>query len=377
MNQSGNLTLQAPSGRRSTLEAKPDFKYAVWAQRFRERIASGELTIGARLPSYNDLRSYHGLSRATADQVFETLESEGLIVREAGRGVFVAAPQLEQAADTVCVVCDGFGEYEQHPYYAQLIGAVHRAARRDGMRILLCGGDTLPDTERLGGVLQIAPLRNMVQELIRELPVGVSLVSVLAACPEAPAVVADEGSGIRGAVFHLLQQRHRRIALLASENKFVPDREVAWRNALLEAGIPPHEAWLRIMAKQAPVIPYEQLGYLSMKEWLADGWEKLGVTALLCHNDDTAAGVLRALSEAGIRVPDDLSLVGFDGTQIADYANPRLTTVEMPLAAMVLRAWEMLRARAHLLPDERPAPETVMLPTKLRVAQSTAPPKSK
>jgi DNA-binding LacI/PurR family transcriptional regulator len=242
------------------------------------------------------------------------------------------------------------------------------------MRILLCKSDLLPDLEGVSGILQIAPHSDTIRDYIKRLSSRIPIVSVLGSWPGVPAVVADEQGGVFSAVGYLLTLRHRRIAMLASRIYGPATRIDAYRNRLLQTGITPREEWVRIMAEPVPGIPFEELGYLSMKEWLKSGWSELGCTALLCQNDDTAVGVLRALREVGIRVPEGVSLVGFDGTQVASYLRPSLTTIEMPLRAMITRAWELLRAHAHPLPSERPSPEIVMLPTKLRVAQSTAAP---
>lgn len=353
---------------------KPDFKYEYWTQHFRERIQSGDLPDGARLPSQKDLREIHDLSQTTVEHVYQALENEGLIVREHRRGVFVKAPRRQRALDTIALVCDGFGEFDAHPYYAQLIGTAHRMAGNDDMRILLCKSDLVSDLEGVSGILHIAPHAGAIREYLKQLPSQVPVVSVLGSWPSVPAVVADEQGGVFSAVEYLLHAGHKRVAMLASKIYGPSTRIDAYRNRLLQSGIKPREEWVRIMAEHYPSIPFEELGYLTMKEWLQSGWEKLGCTALLCQNDDTAAGAMRALGEAGIKVPDDVSVIGFDGTQVASYLRPSLTTIEMPLEAMITRAWELLRAHAHPLPSERPSPEIVMLPTKLRVAQSTAPP---
>jgi DNA-binding LacI/PurR family transcriptional regulator len=353
----------------------PDFKYSHWAQQFRERIAAGELRPGARLPSQNELYAAHGLSRPTVERVYQTLENEGLVVREHRRGVFVAKQSVrDQVANTVALVCTGFSEYENHPYYLQIISTAHCLAERDGMRIVLCGNRILPDLQRINGLLLIPPYDNKIRDYVRQVAPQTPMSFLLEHRSGFPSVIADELHGVRQATEHLLQLGHRRIAMLSMDIG-QPWRHTAYQEALQEAGIAPHEAWLKVMPQQNQPKPFENLGYHYMQEWLGEDWAKLGCTALLCHNDGTAAGVLQALGEAGIRVPDDLSLVGFDGTQIADYLTPRLTTVEMPLAAMMERAWAMLRERWHPLPSERPAPETVMLPTKLRIAHSTAAPK--
>jgi DNA-binding LacI/PurR family transcriptional regulator len=352
---------------------KPHFKYTDWAQRFRERILSGDLKPGARLPSQNDLYALHGLSTATSARVYQILEREGLVTREHRRGVFVAEqPVQEHAVDTICVICEGFGECDQHPYYAQLIAQIYRLAEQDGMRTMLCSGSTLPRWDHIGGVLLLVPRSDRLRLYAKRIPAHIPIVSVLADDPHMASVVADEYSGVRAATQHLLQLGHQRIGMLAMRIGQVL-RSDAYQETLRAAGIEPRPEWLRVMPQQEEYCSFVDLGRRYMKEWLDQDWAGLGCTALLCHNDDTAAGVLQALGEAGIRVPEELALVGFDGTSLADSLTPRLTTIQMPLERMAQRGWEQLRARSHPLQGERPDPETIVLPTKLRVAESTAP----
>jgi DNA-binding LacI/PurR family transcriptional regulator len=91
----------------------------------------------------------------------------------------------------------------------------------------------------------------------------------------------------------------------------------------------------------------------------------------LVHNDDGAEGVLRALREAGLRVPQDVSVVGFDGTEVSAHLTPPLTTMEVPLQEVGRRGLELLlecRANAAM------APALELLPCKLLVRDSAAPP---
>jgi len=112
-----------------------------------------------------------------------------------------------------------------------------------------------------------------------------------------------------------------------------------------------------------------------MSAWLRDesanGWQKINCTALLCHNDETTMGALQALREAGLRVPDDVSVVGFDGLEIGEYSHPRLTTVEMPLREIGAAAVAMLLRQIEA---DEVTEEHQILSTQLRVRESTAAP---
>ena len=94
------------------------------------------------------------------------------------------------------------------------------------------------------------------------------------------------------------------------------------------------------------------------------------------QNDETAIGVIAALQDAGLRVPEDVSVVGFDGTEIARYHRPRLTTVKVPLEEIGTRGFELLMQQVERplgeIGPERPRAR-LLLSTQLQIGQSTAP----
>lgn len=184
-------------------------------------------------------------------------------------------------------------------------------------------------------------------------------------------ISVDDHSGARDLVTHLIERGHRRIGFIGAGDEH--DREHAWalRLAGYRAGL--EAAGIRydpelVIASAAPDQIYTMVnGYASTRRWLADGAAvDAGATALFAVCDAAAIGAARALSESGLRVPDDISLVGFDGLDIAEYYVPRLTTVVQPVAelaqstARVLmstmddpgRALEQVWIRGRLVPGE-------------------------
>ncbi len=109
-------------------------------------------------------------------------------------------------------------------------------------------------------------------------------------------------------------------------------------------------------------------GYINMKQWLAEGFLDSGCTALLMHNDIHAQGAMQALREAGLRVPEDLSIVGYDGIEATHGGIPSLTTIEVPFAQIAETATDLLARRIR----EEEVPNTkTMFPVSLRVGEST------
>jgi DNA-binding LacI/PurR family transcriptional regulator len=113
--------------------------------------------------------------------------------------------------------------------------------------------------------------------------------------------------------------------------------------------------------------PSPQLGYEATRKLLAS---HKPFTALFAFNDISAMGAIRALREAKLRVPDDVSVVGFDDIQSAAYQNPALTTVRQPLREMGRIAAETLLRRIRCSEPDGPAGETIVEP-KLMIRETT------
>jgi DNA-binding LacI/PurR family transcriptional regulator len=175
-------------------------------------------------------------------------------------------------------------------------------------------------------------------------------------------VDVDNVAGARGAVKHLLALGHRRIACITNAPLVytaAQDRVAGYRQALLEAGLEP-----------APELIAEAFfdaasGHAAMAELLT----RTTFDAAFVASDVVALGAIGALREAGRRVPDDVSIVGFDDIPLAGYFDPPLTTVRLP-------AFELGQAAGHALLDQiadRATPARTLLPTELIVRASTAP----
>jgi LacI family transcriptional regulator len=183
---------------------------------------------------------------------------------------------------------------------------------------------------------------------------------------ELPTVDSDNLHGARLATEHLLALGHRRIALLAGR----PDlqsaqlREQGYRDALAAAGVPVDEALIQVGAYDA------HLSALAAHELLGSPQRP---TAVFAANDVSAIATIEVAQSLGLRVPEDLSVVGFDNIPESVLCTPPLTTVNQPIRTMGERAVELLIG----LIREQPAERThLTLATDLVVRGSTAPPRS-
>jgi DNA-binding LacI/PurR family transcriptional regulator len=143
-------------------------------------------------------------------------------------------------------------------------------------------------------------------------------------------IVLDHHKAAWLAMNHLIGLGHRRIAFMkgADESPDTEDRWNAIREVAEELGISlPPELVVQLEGRD----PTPHLGYPSVRELLA---RKRPFTALFAYNDIAAIGAILAFQEAGLRVPEDVSVVGFDDIKIAVHNNPSLTTVRQPLQRM-------------------------------------------
>lgn len=365
-----------------TASPKRYLRYERLANHFREQVASGALKPGDQLPSFAQMQAEHGVGQAILERVYTILESENLIIRRPKQGIFVAEPRKR---DTLNVVGVFLGTpHSRHPYYSLLLDGIHEVAHREGVEILLLHENSSVGLEKMDGVILTDPLPRIPQIIPR--------VSIVRPFPGTPCIQVDEYGGTKLATQHLLSLGHTQIAYLHPINDFYSDplepsiaklRIGGYKDALKEAGLKARRRWMRPIREPWEAWEWETnnftiVGYNAMKRWLDEDWEQGGCTAILGHNDDFAIGMMRAFRERGIRVPEDVSVVGFDGTPVCEQVTPMLTTVSVPLRELGMRGLEFLlrridQTRNNCDPNAEKSMEEV-LSTTLEVRESTAPP---
>jgi DNA-binding LacI/PurR family transcriptional regulator len=264
--------------------------------------------------------------------------------------------------------------------------AVEQAASRIGLGVSIAVVDRISsdDVSRglarlqdqsVEGVIGLAPQEDAVRTLSAELHAmptvfvggvvgGVAGSDALAEDDRPPTIGIDQWGGAEAAVGHLLGLGHTTVAHLAGPQDWMDAR---WR----------YEGWeATLAAAGAPSAGVEygdwsaRSGYAAMHRLLV---EDPDLTAVFVANDQMALGALRALDEAGRRVPEDVSIVGFDDMPEAEFFRPPLTTVAQGFAEAGQRAVALLLK--VIRPDEgngTPAPDT-LVPTELLVRDSSGP----
>jgi len=179
-----------------------------------------------------------------------------------------------------------------------------------------------------------------------------------------PQVEIDNRAAARQAVEHLLARGHRRIAYLSGPRQNILDveRAAGYREALAGQALAPRADWLLEGDFSFSAGSRAAARVMAMPEGERP-------TALFAANDEMAIGFLKAVQEAGVRVPGDLAVVGFDGIAYADFCQPTLTTVVQPRREMGARAAEFLCA---MMAGERDLPRLVQLEAHLALRASSA-----
>ena len=181
-----------------------------------------------------------------------------------------------------------------------------------------------------------------------------------------PSVAAAHRSGADQAMGHLLALGHRRIGAITGPPGWVATEErlAGYQAALTAAGIAPDPDL--VVASDYEFAPGAEAAAVLLDV-------PKPPTAIFAFNDAIALGVLRAAYDRGLRVPDDVSVVGFDDIKYATIVSPALTTVRQPLAEMGRNGVSLL---LRLMENPRHVNRRIELPTRLVVRESTAPPRA-
>jgi DNA-binding LacI/PurR family transcriptional regulator len=351
-------------------QPKRRIKYTGLVDYIRGEISAGNLRVGDRLPQFTELRARFGVTPNTVSRALGTLEADGLVLREQGRGVFVAEPKGRTATKIIGYIGSAFERSHHLAYYGNLVRGIRDTAQLAGFELLPLSKQSSLHWEKLDGLV-IDDSTNHYDSI--KTPVILPRVSMLVPRQDMSSVAIDDSDGARMATQHLIDLGHRRIAYLSpgsSTEYHCRMRHLGYQAALEANGIAPQQDWVRTLIPWVEETGFVGQGQSTMADWLQDDWCNLGCTALLAYNDPTAIGALEALLEAGIDVPGQWSVAGFDGVVDDSYWASRLTTVEVPLFRIGERAVKLLLQQ---ISHETTADVHEILPMQLRPGTTSTP----
>ncbi|MGA7833355.1 MAG: LacI family DNA-binding transcriptional regulator [Terracidiphilus sp.] len=182
-------------------------------------------------------------------------------------------------------------------------------------------------------------------------------------------VVLDQRRAAELTLRHLYQLGHRKIAFMRG-GSHSSDADERWECLMEVAAEMKLEVLPKLTVQVQLRVSTPELGFGPANELLGRGGD---FTAIVCYNDEAAIGAIRALMNHGLRVPEDISVVGFDDIQSAVFHNPSLTTIRQPLNQMGMVAARTLLQRIR---GQETFQETVRILPELVIRESTCPPNS-
>ncbi len=290
----------------------------------------------------------------------------------------VAQSLKEQRSNTIGLVVTSIAD----PFYGRVARGVDEVARQAGLDVFLGVSYNDPQQElaviesfhrrRVDGIIT-ASSRLRDEHSAQLGRVGVPIVMVNRQSEDRLAgfhsVEADNYGGARQAMAHLLGLGHKAIAYLGATNRPASNRQrkQGYLDALDAAGIAIQDGWVQ-------EAPPERRSYA---DDVADGQELMlralqaGITAAFCYNDMHAIGALLTCRALGLNVPQQVSIVGFDGVEVALYVTPALTTVHQPKLRLGQLAMEML---LNLMEGQPVEDQVVSTSLVVRCSTAQAPP---
>ncbi|MGY3943625.1 LacI family DNA-binding transcriptional regulator [Aeromonas tecta] len=258
-----------------------------------------------------------------------------------------------------------------NPFYIEIVRGIDRVARQHGYFVLLCdtGADPgrersafeLLRTHRADGAICLDPdsIQQGLSQEINALP-WVACCEFDPAMP-VPYVGIDNQAAAAEAVRYLLSRGHRQIALIGADPAYLyaRQREAGVRQALAEAGLTLTEEWNIRVTRFSFVAGAEAAQQLLRCQQRP--------SAIFAVADALAIGLMQGLQEAGLRIPDDIAIMGFDDITLAAHLNPPLTTMAQPMDDLGAEAARLLLQRLSA-PDTPPTGS--LLPHRLVVRGS-------
>jgi DNA-binding LacI/PurR family transcriptional regulator len=308
------------------------------------------------------LRGLHHVNPETRKKIIDAAESLGYPIDTDSQKT---APHRTNSVGIVA-------PYISRWYFAQVISGAEQALREAGLDLLLYNFSQMKGRERLfqhqllkGRVdaLIVISLPPTEEEFESMLSLGIPVALVGMHHKDCASVAIDDVAAARTATQHLVNQGHRNIALMSGHpddpfNFSVPqDRRKGFLQALVENGLewdPSREVHGGFTMHTAA---------RAMDDLLA---RPNRPTAIFCESDEMAFGVMQAIRRHGLKCPDDISIIGFDGHEMSEFLE--LTTIEQPVQLMgEMAAWSIMERLRK--PQKEPVP--LIVPTTLVVRNST------
>ena len=332
-----------------------------------------------------DIRTVAALAKVSIATVSRTINGSPAVSERLAKRVWQAIEQLNYFPNTHArTLVSGrsrlFGiivENITNPFFPELVQSFEEIAVANGYEILVSSTNSDPailttcvrrmlERKVEGVAVMTFGEEEPVLDQLAHRDVPMVLAEFQLDDPKASTIVMDYSTGIRAAVNHLAELGHSKIAFLAGPHVLhsAITRENDFRTAMQEAGLAVQKKWIIECdhTLKGGVAGFAQLQALPERP-----------TAIVCSNDMTAIGVLRAAYMEGLHVPEDISVIGLDDISFAEFTLPPLTTIRLSRTDLARAAFEALRQQVEKNGGPKIQRE-FLVSTSLVVRGSTAPP---
>lgn len=284
----------------------------------------------------------------------------------------IGPPLIEKTDHTIGILIPNI----ENPFYVEIAKNIQQRGHELGLRVVMCSTDndskmeveytSLLKQNSIDGFILAGGFENdmILKELANE------EFPIVLVCQDIPSLLAESVSvddflGGYQVTKHLLSLGHRQIAIFAEKTRSSKERIRGYRNALEDAGLEFSESFVFVCdstVKSGKQLAKQILGLVERP------------TAIFACNDLLAVGIFKGARERGIRVPDDLSIVGFDNTILATSVDPPLTSVKQPIEEMGREAINLLIQRIE---GKKETIGRIVLLPEIIFRSSTKPPATK
>lgn len=318
----------------------------------RKQILEGEIKPGEKLPSENELSRDYNVSRQTVRKALQILQNEGFIYAEHGRGTFCSEMMRHRKkSKNIAVVTTYLSDY----IFPRVIQGIDKVLTENGYSILLKNTKNSRQLEAkcLEELLQkdidgliIEPSKSQIfckhcnlYERLEEYQIPfVFIQGIHAQLKDKPHILLDDCKGGYLITNYLISLGHKRIVgVFKADDVQGQERHKGYVQALTEAGIPyDPDLIVWFYTEDRKMHPYEK-----MKQMINEK-EIFPFDAVVSYNDQIAIEVMRALEEMGVKVPEEVSVTGYDNSYLAQTCKVPLTTIAHPQEKLGEMAAELL-----------------------------------
>jgi len=319
-------------------------KYEMVKQYVTHLLKDDIMPYGGRLPSEHDLMEKFQVSRQTIRQAFGELAAEGLIYKEQGRGTFSNCKKDARQSQIVAVVTTYLSGF----VFPGIISGIEEVLSGEGYMMLLSNTNNIKEREaqylvsvmehHVAGII-IEPTAssrpNTNSQLLHDIhEKGIKTIFINACYDDFDSayVLLDDMRGGYTAAEYLLQLGHKRIAgIFKTDDKQGVQRKEGYLAAMAAYGVKRDS---RLMGEYETANMYDY-PYIFAQSLIRSGDCP---TAFFCYNDQCALMVVQAIRDKGLRIPEDISIVGYDDSISPMHSDMRLTTIRHPKKAMGIQA---------------------------------------